>query len=202
MVIGKIVKSNSHIDYLCRINDKLETEEPPDISAYTFGRFVRISAPINQRASSPSHIVGVIYNSELVNPEFGSYGPRLTTPPDQNAVFSPDYVNEQFTLVGILLLGWMDGSVGTHKIPPEIVPLNIEVSTLSDEDTRMFHIDQSQEFHLNYYSHLLLHAGRFGPQLVQTILDQLNRLFDNRYAAMLAILRDTLSWQMTMTALK
>ncbi len=202
MIIGKIIKSNSHIDYLCRINDRLEIEAPPEVEAYTFGKFVQIRLPENAAAGLPVQVVGILYNSQLVNPEFGNYGPRLTMPPDQNAVFSPDYINEQFTLVGILLLGWLNGSCGAHRIPPNVIPLNAIVETLPDDDIRAFHLNHKQELHLNYYTHILTHAGKLGPQLAQSILDRLNTLFDQKYAPILTIVRDTLSWQITMTALK
>lgn len=200
MIIGKIVKSNSHIDYLCRVNDTLDTPQPPGLADYTFGRFVRMIVPPGQQPSD--HIVGIIYNSQLVNPEFGNYGPRLTTPPDQNAVFSPDYVNEQFTLIGILLLGWLNGNGGIHRIPPTVIPLNITVETLPEDEVRTFHLNDRNNLHLNYYSHVINHAGKLGPQLMQNILEQLNRLFGADYQPTLDILKDTLSWQVTMATLK
>ncbi len=202
MIIGKIVKSNSHIDYLCRVNDRLESANPPRVEDYTFGKFIKIELTESDRNTFPAQIVGVIYNSQLVNPEFGNYGPRLTTPPDQNAVFSPDYVNEQFTLVGILLLGWFSGSKGVHRIPPNVLPLNAGVEPLAEDDFKNFHLNGKEELHLNYYSHVITHAGKLGPQLLQTILDQLRIAFGDRYASMIDILRDTLSWQMTMATLK
>ena len=48
-------------------------------------------------------MIGVIYNSQLINPEYGSYRPRLSTPAKLNTVFSPDYLNEQGILISILL---------------------------------------------------------------------------------------------------
>lgn len=201
MIIGKIVKSNSHIDYLCRINDRLETAQPPISDDYTFGRFIELTAN-GDNGNGNQRIVGIIYNSQLVNPEFGNYGPRLTTPPEHNAVFSPDYVNEQFTLVGILLLGWLNGATGIHRIPPRVIPLNSAVQTLAETDVKAFHLNGDQELHLTYYTHVLTHSGKLGPQLMQAILDQLNAIFEEKYGTMLAILKDTLSWQVTMATLK
>ena len=43
MLIGKIVKSSSHINYVCQIYGPLEIEAPPDAAAYTFGHFVRVA---------------------------------------------------------------------------------------------------------------------------------------------------------------
>ena len=200
MIIGKIIKSNSHIDYLCRINDRLETDLPPDIDDYTFGKFVVMKQ--NNNHQNEKQIVGVIYNSQLVNPEFGNYGPRLTVPPDQNTVFSPDYINEQFTLVGILLLGWLNKNHGIHRIPPTVIPLNVSVEVCPTEQVRIFHLNEQNQLHLNYYPHVITHAGKLGPQLMQSILEMLQKIFPDEYQPMLNILKDTLSWQMTMNTIK
>jgi hypothetical protein len=102
MLIAKITKSNSHVDYFARVLDSLETSvnlAPADIQ---FGQFVKIKV-------GDEEVIGVIYNSQLINPEYGNYGPRLSTPAKLNTVFSPDYLNEQGVLISILLLGWKSG---------------------------------------------------------------------------------------------
>ncbi len=38
-LIGKIVKSNSHIDYVCQVYSRGETPTPPTPSDYNFGGF-------------------------------------------------------------------------------------------------------------------------------------------------------------------
>src|SRR3712207_6725409 len=98
MKIAKIVKSNSHVDYVGRVVDSLDVAEPPTHDDYCFAQFV--SLPVDER----EEIVGVIYNSVLVNPDYANYGPRLSPKPDLGH-FSPDYLNEQGLLIGILLLG-------------------------------------------------------------------------------------------------
>ncbi len=187
MIIGKIVKSNSHIDYFCRILDRLETAEPPQPAHYPFGQFVHVG----------TEAVGIIYDSQLINPDYGNYGPRLTTPPEQNAVFSPDYLNEQATLVSILLLGWLEAEGGVQHVPRYVIPINTEVGTMEEEAIRRFHLNQRQELQLHYYSHILTHTGPIGIQLLLTVIDQLSRLFANDVSR-LKILQDTLSWQLTL----
>src|SRR5215831_7399305 len=115
MIIGKIVKSNSHVDYAGLVYNELETAETPKSDDYMFGQFVRV--PHNGVET-----VGVIYNSLLINPEFGNYGPRLSTPPENNAIFSPDYINEQGVLIGILLIGWRKDSQNQQRIPRAVLP--------------------------------------------------------------------------------
>src|SRR5215211_5200549 len=98
MKIAKIVKSNSHLDYIGRVIDALDVAAPPNVDDYGFAQFV--SLPVNET----QEIVGVIYNSILINPEYSNFGPRLSPKPELRG-FSPDYLNEQGILVGILLLG-------------------------------------------------------------------------------------------------
>jgi len=54
-------------------------------------------------------LVGLIYDTMLFHPGFGRLGPRLSPEPEL-AVFSPDYLNEKATLVGITAVGMMDGA--------------------------------------------------------------------------------------------
>ena len=96
--IAKIVKSNSHVDYVGRVIDSLDAAEPPSAEDYGFAQFVRI--PFEEG----EELVGVVYTTQLANPEYGSFGPRLS-PQTDLAVLSPDYLNEQGVLLGILLLG-------------------------------------------------------------------------------------------------
>lgn len=77
-VIGKVVKSNSHLDYVCQVYGPGETASTPLASDYAFGNFVRIL--IKERPKT--WLVGLIYDTVLLNPEFGRLGPRLSSPPN------------------------------------------------------------------------------------------------------------------------
>src|SRR5215469_483409 len=105
MYIGKIVKSDSHINYVCQIYGPREVELEPTPTDYAFGRFVRIAARSEQpdnydiqvmlspsKSSEPRiYAIGVIYDTILLNPTFGSLGPRLSNE-IQVELFSPDYI--------------------------------------------------------------------------------------------------------------
>lgn len=88
MPVGKIIKSNSHIDYICQIYGPGEVEAPPTSADHAFGTFVRI--PLDGTAND---LVGLIYDTQLFNPDFGSLGPCLSPTPDL-AAFFPDYLAE------------------------------------------------------------------------------------------------------------
>jgi hypothetical protein len=190
MLIAKIIKSNSHVDYSARILDSLETDASPTMDDYHFGQFVRISA--GERV-----VVGVIYDSLLINPDYGNFGPRLTTPREQNNVFMPDYLNEQGVLIGLLLLGWQD-SQGAHQgVPRVVLPINSHVETMTTEEILAFHRDGRGTLQLAYYAHVSTHANLFAFPLLTAIVDQLDRLTDATERARLAVLRKSLTWQQT-----
>jgi hypothetical protein len=195
MRIAKIVRSNSHVDYVARVFGSFESAEPVTPNDYRFGQFVKI-------AGHAVEVIGVIYNSQLLNPEYGNYGPRLSTPQEQNAVFSPDYLNEQGVLIGLLLLGWRDGDGYQQGLPREVLPINADVETLSDAEVGAFHHCAQGGLELKYYSHVTTHAGYFTFQLLSSIVEQLEGLANERDRARLQVLRKTLAWQQTMANMK
>jgi hypothetical protein len=195
MRIAKIIKSNSHVDYAARVLDSLETPEPPTPAAYCFGQFVKV---VTERGEA----VGVIYNSQLINPEYGNYGPRLSTPPELNSVFSPDYLNEQGVLIGILLLGWKFGETYQHGIPREVVPINANVEQMTDDEIRAFHHTSDGAVEVHYYTHVTTHAGNFAFALLNEVANQLEALTTESERARLSVLRRTLAWQQTMWKLR
>lgn len=189
MKIAKIIKSNSHVDYVGRVLDRLDAVEPPAPDHYQFGQFVSIPA-------DRSSMVGLIYNSLLINPDYGQLGPRLSSSADMNAVFSPDLINEQGVLIGILLVGWIDADQLAHQgVPRMVIAVNADVLTMTEECVRQFHTDGKNRLALRYYSHVLTHARLFAPQLLMVVLDQLENLFAESSASEIAVLRRSLNWQ-------
>ncbi len=195
MLIAKIIKSNSHVDYAARVLDSLETSGAPGIADYGFAQFVKI-------AVGDCEVVGVIYNSQLINPDYGNYGPRLSTPPALNSVFSPDYLNEQGVLIGVLLLGWRDARGRHQGIPRTVLPTNSEVRTMTEDEVRAFHLDKHSAVQFAYYAHLTAHAGEFAFPLISAICDQLERLADAGQCARLKVLRRSLAWQQTVGGIR
>ena len=87
---------------------------------------------------STCYAVGVIYDTQLLNPDFGSLGPRLSNEA-QVEVFSPDYLSEKAVLVHLLMLGVVEqqrssnGFLKTdivHGIPSFPLELNSCVETI------------------------------------------------------------------------
>jgi hypothetical protein len=188
MKIAKIIKSNSHVDYIARVLDALDSAEPPAPEHYQFGQFVAIPA-------DSQTMVGIIYNSQLINPEYGRLGPRLSSSAEMNAVFSPDLVNEQGVLIGVLLIGWVEDGSPHQGIPRMVIPVNSEVIAMSEDDARAFHTDHRDRLAIRYYSQVITHARQFAPQLLLAALDQLEAIFGDSARSEIAVLRRTLNWQ-------
>jgi hypothetical protein len=196
MKIAKIVKSNSHVDYVGRVIDSLDVAAPPSDEDYGFAQFV--SLPLENR----EEIVGVIYNSILINPEYANYGPRLSPKPELGG-FSPDYLNEQGLLVGILLLG----SIGTggkvlHGVPRRVVPAGQDVYKIETEAVKRFHSDENECLQLHYYSQIVAHAGLFAVPLLETIIEQLSLDCSDDDKKRLGVLKQSLAWQRTMGGMR
>lgn len=198
MLLGKVVKSNSHCDYVAQLDDLMAVPNPPQADDFGFGSFVKLEDRDRHWA------VGLIYNSLLVNPFLGN-GPRLSSEPDP--LFTPDLINETRTLLGIVLIGWMQESaniaVGIHGIPRVVVPVNTPVSTMSQDEIYRFHLNAAERPQFSYYSHLLRCGGSFAPQLAQQVLRELLdlHLFADADQRALEILWRELTWKSLMSAM-
>lgn len=196
--IAKIVKSNSHVDYVGRVIDLLDADAPPAPDDYGFAQFV--SVPVEEGEEA----VGVVYDTQLLNPEYGNFGPRLSSR-DELKVLSPDYLNEQGILLGILLLGWRVRSGGggrgwtnRHGVPRRVVPVGQDVYRLGDEEVYGFHAGEGGAVRLHYYSQIVAHAGEFAVPLIETILEQLEPACTPGERQRLCVLKKSLVWQRTL----
>lgn len=195
MKIAKIIKSNSHIDYVAQIIDELDAANPPSAEDFGFAQFVKLPLETEE-------IVGVIYNSMLVNPEYASFGPRLSPKPELGS-FSPDYLNEQGFLVGILLLG-VKGENGKiiHGVPRRVVPAGQEVYKIEAGEVKKFHTDENDCLQIHYYSQVVAHAGLFAVPLLEAVIDQLTLDCSETEKQRLGVLKQTLAWQRTMGGMR
>ncbi len=196
--IGAIVNSNSHIDYVCQLTGPLERERQPATDAYAFGAFVAIDLPRQPSAAQgppaePPSLIGVIYNTLLVNPNFTNLGPRLTSYAEQT-VFSPDLIDETAMLVGILALGWHDGARMQQGTPRFAAEVSAPVRTLTPGEVRQFHRDTGGSLTLRYAAALLALNNPLVPALLLEIIDRLESIFP-REQALLHVMRDNVAWK-------
>lgn len=197
--IAKIVASNSHVDYVARVVDELDAEEPPAPDDYGFAQFVRVPVAEGQE------VVGVVYDSQLSNPDYGSFGPRLSSPTELR-VLSPDVLNERGVLLGILLLGWReregDKWVGRQAVPRRVVPVGQDVFSLSGEDVAGFHRGEDGAVRLHYFSQAIAHAGAFAAPLVESVIEQLEPACSAAERQRLCVLKKSLVWQRTLGGMR
>lgn len=234
MFIGKIVKSDSHINYVCQIYGPHERDVDPGPADYSFGRFVRVAIRSTQTDNSNTpfdlalgldqepvtYAVGVIYDTILVNPEFGTLGPRLSNE-TQVELFSPDYISEKAVLIYIMVLGMMElrqRSEGNtevlsvmHGVPSLSLELGSQIETMDDKEVQAFHFFQdiagssgltasgasSQEpyLHMGYLPHIIAQRNSLLPMVTLRIIDQLERLFPQNLA-LLSIVKRNFAWRL------
>ncbi len=191
MKIAKIVKSNSHVDYVGRVIDTLDADEPPRAEDYGFAQFVSLPH------GGGEDVVGVIFDTELLNPEYGQLGPRLSPPADLS-VLSPDMLHEQGVLVRVLLVGWRAGGGAQQGVPRRVIPVGQDVHSLPDEDMRAFHRNDAGRLQLHYYSQAVAHAGAFAGPLIEAIIAQLEIECAPEEQQRLCVLKKSLVWQRTL----
>ena len=197
MKIARIVSSNSHIDYVGRIVDEFDSDKPPKAEDYGFSDFVSI--PLEDK----SKIIGVIYNSMLMNPDYANYGPRLSPATELNQ-FSPDFLNEQGILIGILLLGAIEnlGKV-SHRVPNRVVPAGQDIYKIEADEVKQFHKDKNTGLQIHYYSQVIAHAGLFAIPLLESIIDKLESFSTSgNETKSLGVLKQSLTWQRTMGGMR
>jgi hypothetical protein len=206
--IGVIVNSDSHIHYWCQAYGPHEIAEPPSPQDYAFGQFVQVALPTPHAgdAMGARRLVGVIYDTVLVNPAFGALGPRLSTSDEQRAVFSPDYLTERATLLKILALGTTDlaGGQVAHGVPPLALELGAMVAPLDDAGVKAFHLfadggppgGAQPYLHMGYLPQLIGERSGLLQQAALTVLDQLRRLLPEHHR-MLGVIQRNLAWKLS-----
>lgn len=192
MLLGRVVKSNSHIDYVVQVFAPGEVSDTPSPEDYAFGRFVRVAID-----GSHHDLIGVIYDTLLLNPAYGTLGPRLSGDP-QLTSFSPDYMPETATVVGIAVLGWRtaDGEQFHYRqgVPPVASRVGAEARLLEEEEFRAFHRSSDGAMAtVAYLPRLGAMANPAIPELVNGILTRLIHAFPES-APTLSVLRSNLDW--------
>lgn len=198
MRLGKVVKSNSHWDYVVQLDDALDVESPPQPEDYGLGSFVQFEDQSRHWA------VGVIYNTQLFNPQFNQAGPRLN--PDPDPVFSPDLLQETRVLLSAVLIGSLVHENGTQfgqqGVPPVVIPINTPVSRLSTDSLGAFHRNAAGHAQFSYYAHLLRAGGPLATEIVREIIQTLMSIFNETEQRALGILGQDLAWRHTLSSLR
>lgn len=193
MLLGKIVRSNSHIDYVCQVYAPGEVEQPPDPADYAFGTFVRIALETQPQ----SWLVGLVYDTVLLNPDFGNLGPRLS-PQTELAVFSPDYLQEKATLLGITAIGMLTESGQANQDVPVLAALtDAPVEKMTDDQVKDFHQGNSS-VRIAYMPLLMSQGSPLTLHLLRDIISRLQQFFPEQSAS-LTVLQRELVWRSQVT---
>jgi hypothetical protein len=192
--IGKIVKSNTHIDYVCQVYGPGEMVAQPQPTDYAFGEFVAIEFTSAQANGNPTTLIGIIYNTLLLNPEFGNLGPRLS-PRGEQEIFTPDYLNETAILVGIIAVGWCDPQGRWRQgVPTLAAEVDAPVRQLNDAELERFHRDEDGRLALRYAAVLLGMKNPLVTQLLINVIDRLVGIFPDQ-CGQLNVMRNNLAWK-------
>ena len=194
--LGKIVKSNSHTDYVCQIFGMNEAEYVPSNRDYAFGTFVRIDLDDDE----DHYLVGLVYDTVLLNPDFGRLGPRLSSESDLK-IFSPDYLNERAVLTGIVVIGQCVDGVVVQGIPPLAATNEASVHQMDVASIGQFHF-VDEKFQLTYMPNLIAQTGLIARNLALQVLRQLGQILPDTYQPMLAVISDDLKWQLHISSMR
>jgi hypothetical protein len=186
LTLGKIVRSNSHTDYVCQAYNSHEVEFPPSASDYAFGTFVKI-------VLTSGYLVGIIYDTVLLNPDFGRLGPRLS-PENELEIFSPDYLNERAILIGIDIIGQvaLDGTVD-QGVPLLAAIGDALVIQMDEYEICQFHL-VNDNLRLFYIPLLMQQGNPIVLHLARMVLRHLEELMPNCHGT-LSVIADDLTWQ-------
>ncbi|HVC34571.1 MAG TPA: hypothetical protein VNL16_13760 [Chloroflexota bacterium] len=190
MEIGRVVGSNDHADYLVQVYGPAEMPTPTTPLDRSFGQFVEV--PIDQH----DRLIGVIYTTQLLNPEYGALGPRLSTPRELT-VFSPDYLAETATIVGVAVVGSARDDGGhveyDQRTPRLASAVDAVVSLLPDDRLLAFHQFDGR-LRLAYFPRLLARPFPSLPDLLCSIVDRLIVTFPGERRR-LEVARQNIRWR-------
>ena len=189
MKIAKIVSSNSHIAYIARVLEERDGVGVPTAENYGFGKFVRMQCDAER-------VVGIIFDSRLVNPEYSFMTPRIADSPAMGDL-NRDLVKEQKALVWILLLGSIVDGVAEQQMPHRVVPAGCMVETMETDEIVQFHKDGGEAMRMHYFPNLMAQSGSLAIPLAKTIIDQLSPHCTDGDRQRLEVMASSLSWKHT-----
>lgn len=197
LAIGSIVSSNNHIDYTVEIYNETDRNRAPAADECGFGQPVFVKTTIQE----VEHVMmGVIYDTQLVDPDQGRSGPRLAQ--RDQPQFTPGYVEERTKFAGVAVLGAArvaeDGTIESpsHQMPRWTLAVEDVVEHCPPGVVRSFHTDSDGKLRVEYTDRLLELAGPFGAEVTITLVEQLRDLFPaDKSQGILKVIENRLRWQ-------
>lgn len=198
LALGSIVSSNSHLDYTVEIYKETDRERAPQIDEREFGQPVFIQKSVN---GEPYLVMGVIYNTQLVDPDQGRTGPRLAQ--SDQGQFTPGYIEERTTLAGVALLGTArvteDGLLTdpSHELPRWTLEVDDIVCQCPDELTKTFHMNDEGGLQFAYADRILNVGGPLGSDVLLSIIGRLRSMIadTDKNQRVLDVVEQNITWQ-------
>jgi len=177
--IGKIIKGESQILYWVQVNAPSESAPEPSPEDCAFGSFVRI--PVMKRDPSGQRIldrelIGVIFDTMLIDRDMLRQGPRLTQDPSQVDTLFPIFFVERIKVVRVLLIGQIYHAKNIHRFATTTMGLGDPVYKMEESEVSSFH-KINNEFQIGYYSELMSYNENLVKPLMLDILSRLMILF-------------------------
>ncbi len=194
VALGRIVKSNSHTDLVAQVYGRREVPAAPSPADYAFGTFVRVPVADN------TDLVAIVYDTLLLNPEFGVVGPRLVGR-EEVEIFAPDYLDEKTVLLGLFVAGESRLGPGgsrqySQEVPPVTAEVDAEVHRMEDDEVAEFHRHEAR-LTVGYFPRLASRASPVVPSLQIRILQRLEPYFPDE-GRLLRVLARNIQWHATM----
>jgi hypothetical protein len=195
--IGSILDSNSHIDYTVEIFNEHDRERPPEPHEWGFGQPVFVP---KSHDGTDYAVVGVVYDTQLVDPDQGRSGPRLAQNDQER--FTPGYVEERTTLAGVALLGLVEieagGALGAtdQSVPRWTLEVDDQVRSSPPEMTAAFHTTADGSLQLAYTDRLVDVAGPLGAEVTLEVVEHLRNTLDgDDVERVLDVIERNIEWQ-------
>ena len=198
LAIGSILNSNSHIDYTVEIYNERDREQPPGSHEWGFGQPVFVHKTIDGAGYA---VMGVVYDTQLVDPDQGRTGPRLAQ--TDQPQFTPGYVEERTTLAGVALLGAApldeNGEIGEpeHSMPRWTLEVDDQVLRCPPAMTAAFHTTSDGSLQLAYVDRLVDVAGPLGAEVTIAMVENLRECheLDQTRRRVLDVIERNIEWQ-------
>jgi hypothetical protein len=188
--IGKIIKSENHIQYWVHVTNATESNACPSPQDCSFGTFIKIKPQLDENTT----LIGVITDTILMDKDFLRAGPRLSANFDDMKIAFPDFIDERIKLVQILLIGYFDDDKPNHNFPDIAPHLGDGVIKMDDEEIREFH-SINGSFQIGYYSSHMGLESKFLQPLFLRILGRLKNLFPES-KSVIELIRSNLEYKL------
>ena len=177
------------MEFVCQVLAPGEVPNPPEAAQYAFGTLVAVAM-----ADLDSELVGIVFDTILYNPDFGSAGPRIR-PQIESDRLTPDRYADTATLVGIIALGMLGRDKSAlHGVASTSPYIGASVRVLQEDDVKAFHLPDAR-FRVGYVPHLLAHSHPLVGELLLSLSDSLSALFPDESVA-LSVIRNNLAWHL------